>query len=55
MNSFSVDKLTMLISKLHGSVDSSALLGDVKLDVKLLLHHIITINMFSITNSGPPH
>ena len=40
----------MLIRKLDGSVDSSALLGDVELDVKLLLHHIITANMFSINN-----
>ena len=44
-------KLTMLVSKLHGSVDSSAFLGDVQLDVELLLHHVITTNMFSF-NSG---
>ena len=37
----------MLISKLNGSVDPPALLGDVELDVQLLLHHVITRNIFS--------
>ena len=39
--------LTMLISKLNGSVDPPAFLGDVELDVQLLLHHVITRNIFS--------
>ena len=43
----------MLIRKLDGSVDSSALLGDVELDVKLLFHHIITANMLSIKSGRP--
>ena len=47
-------QLTMLVSKLDGSVDSSALLGDVQLDVQLLLHHVITTNMFSFNSRPPP-
>ena len=33
---------TMLVSKLDWAVDPSAFLGDVQLDLKLLLDHVIT-------------
>ena len=45
----------MLIGKLNGSVYPSALLGDVELDVELLLHHIITGNMISFNSTLPSH
>ena len=34
--------LTMLVSELDGSVDPPALLGDVELDLQLLLNQVIT-------------